>query len=148
MIIRFTVPGEPRGWARARTGQGHHFVDGKTRSAKQVIASWAIEAGAQLTSGPVLLHVNAYLGIPQSASKKRQAAMLAGDELPTKKPDFDNIQKLIGDALNGVVWRDDVQITDAVFRKRWSDQPRIEIEIHPLRGVNQQSDGSERDKAA
>lgn len=147
-MLTFTVPGEPRGWARARTSGARFFTDSKTRSEKQAVAAWAIEAGAVMTDGPVLLSIRAYVGIPKSASKKRQAAMRDGAELPCKKPDFDNIQKLIGDALTGVVWRDDVQVTDATFCRRWSDKPRLEIEIRPLAGVMEQSAGSQRDKAA
>ena len=146
--LRFTVPGEPRGWARARTSGARFFTDNKTRSEKQAVASWAIEAGARIINGPVLLVIRAYVGIPRSASKKRQAAMLEGREIPCKKPDFDNIQKLIGDALTGVVWSDDVQVSDAIFSKRWSDRPRLEIEISPVTGINQQSDGNQRTKAA
>lgn len=135
--IRFSVPGEPRGWARARTSGARFFTDTKTRSEKQAVASWAIDAGAQIIDGPVLLTIRAYVGIPRSASKKRQAAMLAGREIPCKKPDFDNIQKLIGDALTGVCWRDDVQVSDAIFSKRWSDRPRLEIEISPVMAASE-----------
>lgn len=146
--LTFTVPGEPRGWARARTGQGHHFTDSKTRSEKASVAWWAQQAGAQVRDGPMCLTLTAYLGIPQSASKKRRAAMLAGGEMPTKKPDLDNLAKLTMDALNSVAWKDDVQVVDLIVRKRWSDTPRVEITVSPLVGVIEQSDGVLRDKAA
>lgn len=53
---------------------------------------------------PVRVKITACFSIPKSASKKRRAMMIAGDIVPTKKPDFDNIQKIICDALNGVVY--------------------------------------------
>jgi Holliday junction resolvase RusA-like endonuclease len=146
--IRFTVPGEPRGWARARTSGARFFTDTKTRSEKQAVAAWALEAGAVVIDGPVAVCLTAYLLIPKSASKKLRAAMLAGAERPTKKPDGDNLAKLTMDALNGVCWRDDVQVVDLTVRKFWSDTPRLEIEISPAMAINQQSDGSQRDKAA
>lgn len=146
--LRFTVPGEPRGWARARTGNANFFTDAKTRSEKQAVAAWAIEAGAILHQGPVRLIIRAYMGVPRSASKKRIAAMLSGAEYPTKKPDGDNIAKLTMDALRNVCWRDDVQVVDLIVEKRWDDEPRLEIEISPMLGVMRQSAGSERDKAA
>lgn len=147
-MLTFTVPGEPVGWARARLGGKTHFTDPQTRSEKATVAWWAKQAGAQVADGAVVLTMRAYLGIPKSASKKRRAAMLTGEEYPTKKPDSDNLAKLTMDALRSVCWRDDVQVVDLIVMKRWSDQPRLEIEIRPLAGVNQQSDGSLRNKAA
>lgn len=146
--LRFVVPGEPRGWARARTSGARFFTDTKTRSEKQAVAAWAIEAGAVVVDGPVDVRLTAYLRIPKSAPKKLRAAMLSGIERPTKKPDGDNLAKLTMDALNGVCWRDDVQVVDLTVRKFWSDTPRLEIEIRPLAGVTEQSDGVQRDKAA
>ena len=48
---------------------------------------------------------------------------------PTRKPDFDNIGKVICDALNGIAYRDDAQIVDALVRKFYSDTPRVIVEI-------------------
>lgn len=144
----FTVPGEPRGWARARTSGARFFTDTKTRSEKQAVAAWALEAGATIIEGPVDVRLTAYLRIPQGASKKRRAAMLSGAERPTKKPDLDNIAKLALDALNGVCWRDDVQAVELTIRKFWSDEPRLVVEISPATGITEQSDGVLRDKAA
>jgi Holliday junction resolvase RusA-like endonuclease len=144
----FTVPGEPRGWARARTSGARFFTDTKTRSEKQAVAAWALEAGAKIIEGPVSVTLTAYLRIPKSATKKARAAMLAGAERPTKKPDGDNLAKLALDALNGVCWRDDAQVVDLTVRKFWSDEPRLVVEISPATGITEQSDGVLRDKAA
>ena len=144
----FTVPGEPRGWARARTQGARFFTDTKTRSEKQAVAAWALEAGARVMEGPVSVCLTAYLRIPQSVSKKRRADMLSGAERPTKKPDGDNLAKLTMDALNGVCWRDDVQVVDLTVRKFWSDEPRLVVEISPAMAINEQSGGNPRTKAA
>lgn len=146
--IFFTVPGEPRGWARARTQGARFFTDTKTRSEKQAVAAWAMEAGARIIEGPVEVRLTAYLRIPQSASKKRRADMMAGVERPTKKPDGDNLAKLALDALNGVCWQDDVQVVDLTVRKFWSDEPRLVVEISPAMAINEQSDGVLRNKVA
>lgn len=147
-MLRFTVPGEPHGWARARANGQRYFTDRKSLSRKQAIAAWAIEAGAKMREDALRVTVRAYFGAPKSASKKRVAAMLAGMEYPTKKPDGDNIAKIIGDALNGVAWRDDVQVVDWIIEKRWDVEPRMEIEVAPMLGAIRQSDGNQRDKAA
>jgi Holliday junction resolvase RusA-like endonuclease len=137
--IWFTVPGEPRGWARARTQGARFFTDTKTRSEKQAVAAWAMEAGARIIDGPVSVTLTAYLRIPKSATKKARAAMLAGAERPTKKPDGDNLAKLALDALNGVCWHDDVQVVDLTVRKFWSDEPRLVVEISPATGITEQA---------
>lgn len=51
---------------------------------------------------------------------------------PTRKPDFDNIGKIICDALNGIAYRDDAQIVDALVRKFYSDTPRVIVEISDI----------------
>ena len=50
--------------------------------------------------GRVTMTIIAYFDIPKSTSKKREAEMLSGGISPTKKPDWDNIGKIISDALN------------------------------------------------
>ncbi len=67
--------------------------------------------------------------IPKSASKKLRADMLSGAVNPTKKPDWDNIGKIVSDALNGVAYEDDKSIISAAVYKRYSDNPRMEISL-------------------
>ena len=45
---------------------------------------------------------------------------------------FDNIGKIICDALNGIAYRDDAQIVDALVRKFYSDTPRVIVEISDI----------------
>lgn len=54
---------------------------------------------------------------------------------PTKKPDFDNIGKVICDALNKIAYRDDSQIVDAQVRKFYSDRPRVVVTIMECGGA-------------
>ena len=48
---------------------------------------------------------------------------------PGKKPDWDNIGKVVTDSLNQIAYRDDAQVVDAQVRKFFSEQPRIEVTI-------------------
>jgi Holliday junction resolvase RusA-like endonuclease len=155
--IRLTVPGEPRGKGRPRFARRRQKGGGiylasianpETEMYENLIAVFAKNAGAIVAEGPVSLRIAAHVGIPPSASKKRQAAMRAGIVRPTKKPDLDNIVKAVCDGLNKVAWKDDVQVVTLVLEKHWSDEPRLEIEICPVVGINQHSDGNQRDKAA
>ena len=40
--------------------------------------------------------------------------------MPYRKPDLDNFLKLLLDALNGLVFADDAQITTMIVKKRWT----------------------------
>ena len=154
MQIRFVLAGEPRGKGRHRhTRNGRTYTDKKTLDyeADCARACKSVMAGTKPLEGPVYLMVYAYLKIPKSASKARRAAMLSGAERPTKKPDFDNIGKIVSDALNGIAYIDDAQVVGAGQFKFWSDHPRIEVVFGPVQGGSRDgnaSDGSRRAKMA
>lgn len=136
--LRFTVPGEPQGKGRPRVGrvagQARMFTPAKTVAYEGLIAMAAqqVMRGRPLIEGPVMLEVAMYHPIRASWSKKKQAAALANQMLPTLKCDADNCLKAICDALNGVAWKDDVQVVDLHLRKRFAETPRVEVIITPL----------------
>lgn len=136
--VAFVVPGEPVGKGRPRIGKvGNHarmFTPAKTASYEGLIAHAGQQAmaGRQLLDGPVMVEMHIGLSIPQSMSKKRKAQAIAGQIFPTKKPDMDNVIKAIYDGLNGVVWRDDVQVVDAHVRKRYVETPGVRVRVVPL----------------
>ena len=136
--LRFTVPGEPQGKGRARVGniagRARMFTPAKTVQYENLIALMAQDAmgGADQFAGPVLIEVTMHCAVRASWSKKKQAQALAGEMYPTSKPDADNCLKAVCDALNGVAWKDDTQVTDVRMRKRFSETPRVEVIITPL----------------
>ena len=58
--------------------------------------------------------------------------MVAGLIHPTKKPDADNIAKIIMDALNGVAYEDDRQVVELIVRKFFSDTAYVDVFIDEL----------------
>ena len=60
--------------------------------------------------------------------------MILGIIRPIKKPDMDNVIKVIADSLNQIAYRDDTQIVDCQCRKFYSEQPRVEIKIRQIGG--------------
>lgn len=133
-----TIPGEPVGKGRPRfTRSGHTYTPAVTENYEKLVKlQYAIIYGAErFEAGTMLsLHITAYMGIPKSATKKKRAAILSGEIRPTKKPDFDNIEKIIADALNGVAYKDDSQIVDSLCKKYYSDKPRVVVEINEIGG--------------
>jgi len=71
----------------------------------------------------------AYFGIPKSTSKKKEAEMLQEIISPTKKPDADNIVKIVLDAMNKFAFKDDTQVTKLEIEKKYDKTPRIYIKI-------------------
>ena len=67
--------------------------------------------------------------VPKSASKKKAQLMRERKIRPMKKPDFDNIGKIVCDSLNDIAYHDDAQIVDAQVRKFFSDDPRVVVTI-------------------
>ena len=70
--------------------------------------------------------------MPKSYSKARTKACLEGLEWPTKKPDADNIEKGVYDALNGLAYTDDKQIVMTNTVKVYGPEARVEIMIEEL----------------
>lgn len=136
--ITFTVPGQPYGKGRPRVGTIHGrarmFTPEKTVSYENKVAFVAQQAmaGAALIEGAVDVSLFIVCQIPASWSKKKQAAATAGAVYPTTKPDIDNIEKIIYDAINGVVWKDDVQVVDVRKVKRYGPVPGVSVRIEVL----------------
>src|SRR5690606_4540484 len=83
-------------------------------------------------SGPMCVFMDIVLPIPASWSKKRQAAAMAGQEWPTKKPDMDNVIKGVFDALTGIVWTDDVQVVALNVGKAYGPTPGVAVRVRPI----------------
>ncbi len=88
-------------------------------------------AGREPLSGTLDVLMTATFGVRDSWPKAKKAAALAGQLRPGDlglKPDWDNIAK-ITDALNGIVWGDDVFVDDGTVRRRFGADPGLLIEI-------------------
>ena len=79
--------------------------------------------------GDIEVKIMAYFKIPASASKAAKTRMLEDRLRPTKKPDVDNIIKIVLDALNNTAWHDDAQVTDVICEKHYGIIPRVEVTI-------------------
>jgi Holliday junction resolvase RusA-like endonuclease len=138
-MLKFTVPGTPVGKGRPRvTTRGGKFASmytpEKTVNYEGLVAHSAKVAmnGRPLFDGPAAVTLEILCQVPASWSQKKRAQALAGQVYPTTKPDIDNVEKAIFDGLNGVVWRDDVQVVDVSKRKRYADTPGVWVTIIPI----------------
>lgn len=137
--ITIDVQGEPvaKGRPRFSTQAGfvQTFTPTKTRKYEERIAAAAklAMAGRATLDCPLYVKVYAFLSIPKSWPKKKQADALSGVLLPTSKPDADNYAKTACDGLNGIVYVDDSQVTDMFVKKRYSQVPGLRIVVQALK---------------
>lgn len=138
MKIYFAISGEPQGKARPRVvrtknGSSHTYTPGKTVAYEKRVQMCYIEAtgGYTFPKGVELsVAIEAFYAIPQSKSKKQRALMSSGEIRPTKKPDWDNIGKIICDSLNGIAYSDDAQIVIATVAKYYTaNSPYVTVTI-------------------
>jgi Holliday junction resolvase RusA-like endonuclease len=139
--IAFTVPGPPHGKGRAKIvkigGFSRMATPKATVAYEGLIALAAQEAmaGRPMLDGPVSAAIAIDCAVPASWSAKKQRAALAGNLMPTTKPDADNVVKAIFDGLNGVAFKDDVQVVDLRVRKRYSATPAVRVQLVPVAWV-------------
>lgn len=137
MEVRFTIRGEPKGKGRPKfcRNTGHAMTPKDTVNYETLVRTEYSAAYPEFKfpDGTMLdMRIMAYYSIPKSASKKKKASMLANEIRPTKKPDMDNVVKIIADSLNQVAYRDDTQIVDCQCRKFYSETPRVEVIIRSI----------------
>lgn len=141
--VNFTVEGKPQGKARARTfynpklGRVQSMTPEKTvlyeNLVKQSFTQQTVEDVRWFNKEPLAMCITAYYPIPASTTKKDRQLIATGKLLPTKKPDADNVAKVICDALNGVAYGDDTQIIKLVVLKAYTEgQPRVKVYIEEV----------------
>lgn len=129
MELQFIVPGEPQGKGRPRFGNGRTYTPAKTIAYEKLIAGKAAEAlSCPATALPCYVRIDAYKGIPKSWTRAKRLRAMEGQEIPGK-PDLDNVAKAVLDALNGVVYADDVQVTRLLVTKQYSLEPRLVVTV-------------------
>ena len=126
-VVRFTIPGNPVAWKRQRTNGKRRFpAPGQTEARAAIVRAYR-DAAKGVTFSEVKpavdLHVHAVFALPQRPGSRRM-----GDP-HIQKPDADNIGKLVKDALNGVAYDDDCQVSTITVVKQWSDRARTTVTL-------------------
>lgn len=144
------ILGDPKAQGRPRATTRGKFAtvyeDKKDKQNKATIAVIAQQkAPAKLLTGPLRVDIYWYFARPKShygtgrnADKLKESA----PDYHTSRPDRDNLDKLVLDALTGVFWRDDNQVCKGEIEKLYGVRPRTEIIITEL----EQADGNGRTK--
>ena len=136
MKVKFTVLGEPTGKGRPRFTRNGPYVKTYTPDAtvsyenlikmeyRRQCRDFKFEDNDQLD-----VRITAYYGIPKSKPKKTQKLMEEHILRPLKKPDADNVIKVVLDSLNKIAYHDDTQVVDLQIRRFYSRDPRLVVTI-------------------
>ena len=127
------MPGEPRGKGRPRfTRDGHAYTDRETRSYEEKIIAFYLKLVGSFrfeNDAFVSVDVTAIYPIPKTATKASIAAIDEGKILPKKKPDIDNVIKIVLDSLNGIAYKDDSQVVMVSGKKLYGHEPKLIIKM-------------------
>jgi Holliday junction resolvase RusA-like endonuclease len=131
------IPGSPFAKQRPRASRRGRFTTMYTPKEtvnyeNLVKYSYFEQNGSKKLDGPLKAEITGTFPVPKSVSKKKEQQMLNGEIRHTKKPDCDNMAKIVLDALNGIAFDDDSQITDLIVHKQYGESPNVEIELTEL----------------
>lgn len=132
-MYEFEVPGKITGKARPRvnTETGRAYTPTNTKDYEILVKQYfkIKYPRYEMLQGRVKVKIIAYFLIPKSTSQKQQKLMIEDELSPTKKPDIDNIIKIVLDALNKMAFKDDSQITKIDIEKKYSLEEKVYIKI-------------------
>ncbi len=139
MRAKFCIHGDPQGKGRPRfstvCGHVHTRTPDETVLYENLVKTeYRQQVGVKFPDDAMLdVRIFAYYPIPKSASKRKRQAMLEKKIRPTKKPDWDNVGKVICDSLNGIAYRDDAQVVDSMVRKFYGEDPKVVVTIEEIK---------------
>ncbi|WP_407382813.1 RusA family crossover junction endodeoxyribonuclease [Ruminococcus sp.] len=129
------VEGKIHGKGRPRFSRsGVVYTDAQTKAYEEAIAAaYKTEHGELIGGAPVKVYIEARFKIPAYETKANKFAMQRDKIRPTKKPDIDNVAKVVLDALNGVAFSDDKQVVDLYVRKVYAINEGLRIVVEEMK---------------
>ena len=127
------VEGKIKGKARPRVFNGHAMTPKDTVNYENWVRLCYQQQDGRHLQGAIKATIVVNYKIPKSYTKKRVQAIREGREYPCKKPDIDNIAKIILDSLNKIAYDDDSQIIELKVVKKWAEETeRVEFELEEI----------------
>ena len=133
MIYEFEVPGRVIGKGRPRLNSytGVVYTPTRTKDYESLVEQYFLlkYPRFKILEGRLKVSILAYFAIPKSTKKSDINEMLENNISPTKKPDIDNIVKIVLDSMNRFAFKDDIQITKLEVEKRYGLEEKVCIKI-------------------
>ena len=131
IVVEGTIRGKQRPQFKKKTGKA--FTPNQTINYENWIKQCYIEQSNKLLQGAIRARIEIYYSVPKSYSKRKIEAIKDGTDYPMKKPDCDNVAKIVLDSLNKIAYDDDKQVVELTVLKRWTfDNERIEFEMEEV----------------
>jgi len=132
-FIAFEIAGPAVPFARAGSNGSRRYTPQKQANFMAIVKDKAMRAmGARgPLTGPVELSVRVTDIVPQSWSRARRE----GAQWITKRPDADNLAKILADAMNKIVYVDDAQVASLIVQKRYGEFCRVTVSVIDLEGA-------------
>lgn len=135
--MKLEILGKPMGKQRPRLSKFGAYTPQKTVNYETLIKYLFTQKYPNFKpyEGELRAKITAIFEVPKSYSKKKREALLPilGIENSgagyTHKPDCDNIAKIVLDALNGLAYKDDSQITALLVFKEYGEQAKVIVEV-------------------
>ena len=119
-VLRITIQEEPQAKGRSRivsvNGKFHSYTPERTKVAQNAILLRLMRHQADCFPKDTPIKLTAVFYRTKSKYLPKR------ETLPFRKPDLDNMLKLLSDAANGVLFVDDAQLTTIRVSKRWTDK--------------------------
>jgi len=134
-MINFTIYGDPKAKARPRvfSKNGRRMVFSPSARDEQDFLTQALpHRPVKPLDCPLGVTIRAYFPIPKAYSKAKREKALKFEIRPAKRPDPDNIAKLVLDSLQGIFFLNDSQVVSLSVDKFYSETPRIFVEISEI----------------
>ena len=132
IVVEGTIRGKQR--PRFNTKTGRALTSNQTINYENWIKQCYIEQSNKLLQGAIRARIEIYYSVPKSYSKRKIEAIKGGIDYPMKKPDCDNVVKIVLDSLNKIAYDDDKQVVELTVLKRWTfDNERIEFEMEEIK---------------
>jgi Holliday junction resolvase RusA-like endonuclease len=132
--LTFVVPGVPvpQGSKQPWGAEVNPHVKSWRASVAEVAAAAMLDGPF---IGPVSVVADFHFPRPKGHYGTGRNATVLKERAPRyhgSMPDLDKLQRALGDALKGVVLRDDSQIALWMTSKVYSTKPRVEVRVRPL----------------
>lgn len=125
--MKISIPHVPVAKGRPRLSRWGTYTPKKTKDYMEFVQEILRQHCREPISRPVELRLTFIMPIPKSTSKKMAERLL--DTPHIKRPDGDNLEKMILDSCNGILFNDDSQIWKCTWEKIYGTEPMTIIEV-------------------
>lgn len=131
-VVNIIHYGQPKAQPRARYSSRLNAMYDGAKSLKQSVVEQVVHQlpkDFKPTENMVTFNAIFYLPIPKSFGNANKVRAELGIIRPLSKPDKDNLEKLLYDALTSFLYKDDSCVVGGTGEKYYSCKPRTEITL-------------------